>query len=104
MLCPHSAAAALSPSVCLVCPCSVGDFCSAAGELRGVPSGCVCAPNKSLELNARAVVGVMSGSGMEGAGVRVANITWMHPLRCMLKQKNLVSLRPRESQSMCAGL
>lgn len=41
VLCPHSAAAALSPSVCLVCPCSVGDFCSAAGELRGVPSGCV---------------------------------------------------------------
>lgn len=36
--------------------------------------------------------------------MRVANITWMHPLRCMLKQKNLVSLRPWESQSMCAGL
>lgn len=34
----------------------------------------------------------------------VGNVTWTHPLCCMLKQKNLVSLRPQESQPKCAGL
>uniref|UniRef100_A0A8C2TYB8 Transmembrane protein 141 n=1 Tax=Coturnix japonica TaxID=93934 RepID=A0A8C2TYB8_COTJA len=38
LLCPHPAAPALSPSVCLVCPCSMEDFCSGAGSSEESPA------------------------------------------------------------------